>query len=235
MHLVNLDFNILVSPPSLFMQAGDASLSLSADGLDIKLADNSFHAGGDGVIFAAEGLTLTVNGDGVKLENDNPDVDLTSYALPKLSLKFKPPKLETPPLPPPPKPPIPGVPSLPSIPKLPSFGGSKEREGKVEDFLNPDETVKEQVDTVRRRLLFSKRTFHLIRTSTDRLFFCSQLYGEKHGDDLVLGKDSTVEPLKDRTVKIKTAVGKSVALTFKNPADRDPWIGKLQEVIRGLA
>jgi hypothetical protein len=234
MHLCNLDFNILISPPSLFMQAGAASLSLSADGLDITLADNSFHAGGDGVVFAAEGLTLTVNANGVNLENDNPEVDLSAYAMPKLSLKFKPPKLDMPPLPPLPKPPMPGIPSLPSIPKMPSFGGSKEKEGKVDDFLNAGETVKEQADIVRRRKLFLKKTVHLIRTSTDRLFFCSELYGEKRGDDLVLGKSSTVEPLKDNTIKIKTADGKEVALTFKNLADRAPWIAKLQEIIQGL-
>jgi hypothetical protein len=236
LHLMSLDFNILLSPPSLFMAAGPATLALDANGLDIELGDNSFHAGSDGVVFSAEGLTLTINADGVKLENDNPGVDLSAYTLPKISPKFSPPKVKTPPLPPTPKPPmpgVPGVPSIPSIPKMPSLGGG-EKAGKVEDHLKPGETVKEEVDIVKRKMLFAKRTVHLIRTSTDRLFFCSELYGEKRGDDLVLGRSSNVEQLKDNTIKLTTADGKTVALTFKNAADRDPWVSKFQDIIRSL-
>lgn len=239
MHVMNLDFNILSSPPSLFMQAGPASLSICADGIDIALADNTFHADKDEVVFTAEGITLTINDRGVKLENDNPEFDLSAYAPPIPKLNFTPPQPKTPPIPKPPKPSmglpgVPSIPSVPSIPKMPSFGGGAEKAGQVEDHLKPGETVKEQVDIVRRKMLFAKKTVHLVRTNTDRLFFCSELYGEKRGDDLVLGKSSTAEALKDKTIKLKTADGKEVALTFKNHADRDPWIAKFQEIIRSL-
>jgi hypothetical protein len=123
---------------------------------------------------------------------------------------------------------------IPSMPKLPSFRGSSSTPGNVEDHLSDGETVMEQVDIVRRRKLFAKKTVHLVRTNTDRLFFCSKLYGQKRGKDLVLGRNSNAEKVKDRSIKITRADGKTVKLKFKNPEDRDPWIEKLQEIIRSL-
>jgi hypothetical protein len=124
--------------------------------------------------------------------------------------------------------------SMPNMPKMGSLMKSKEAEGSIEDHLLPGETVADQVDLQRRRKLFAKKTVHLVRTSTNRLFFCSKLYGQKRGDDLVLGKGSTVAPVKGNILKVKSADGKEITMTFKNPGERDPWKAKFESIIESL-
>jgi hypothetical protein len=134
---------------------------------------------------------------------------------------------------------IPGV-NLPKIPGVGSLGkvagllAPKEPRGNIEDWLSGGETVKEQVDLIRRRKLFMKKTVHLVLTSTNRLFFCSALYGEKRGDDLVLGKNSKLTPVKAQVLEVIDSDEEKIVLTFKNTRERDDWKSKLQEVIDAL-
>jgi hypothetical protein len=219
---------VRAGPAGIFLEAGPAQFEVTFKpaAVNIALSDTTFSISEEGLKFSSEGFNFELDSSGQHhIYNENASLDLGQYTFQIPSVRFTAPSIKLPGAPPPPKPP---GPSMPAIPAMPSFGGG-EKAGKIEDHLKDGETVKAEVDVERRRKFFFKKTVHFIRTSTDRLFFVSQLYGEQRGPDLVLASDSKIEKVKDNTLKVTTK-GKATTIVLKDASKTEEWKGYLEEV-----
>lgn len=252
----NFLYFLITTEPSLYFWVSGTTINLGPEGLEIRVGpDIALIIGSNGVRFNIGEFIVEINGDGLRIEavgfvfkcgkggfqfeNCDKPIDLAAYNLSNLSFPTIQIKLE--------KINIPGIPKLPPIPKpigmpsIPSpsiklpFGGKKENKsfppGKVEDFINDGETlVKKALVTRVRYAGLSKHQRMLILTSTHRIIYATPTLSKSKGE-LLIGKESTVEPKAETKLLLTSNTGKKYTFIYENESARNEWKSTISDII----